>query len=127
MFEFVPTGHLARQLGTAAGSRKTHIMYEAGLNLKQLNLYLGELTANGALNFEQAQKRYYTTERGRAFIRAFPGAVMDAEAEARPKRVVFYQPQHSSGGGSMGRPARIRLAGVPHRPSGMKAPGTEFG
>ena len=46
-------------------------MYAAGLNLKQLNLYLGELTANGALNFEQAQKRYYTTERGRAFIRAF--------------------------------------------------------
>ena len=58
-------------LAAAAGSRKTHIMYEAGLNLKQLNLYLGELTANGALNFEHAQKRYYTTERGRAFIRAF--------------------------------------------------------
>lgn len=53
------------------GSRKTHIMYEAGLNLKQLNLYLGELTSNGALGFDPAVKRYFTTERGKAFIRAF--------------------------------------------------------
>jgi len=53
------------------GGRKTHIMYESGLNLKQLNLYLGELTANGALEFRQLEKRYYTTEKGRAFVRAF--------------------------------------------------------
>ena len=53
------------------GCRKTHIMYEAGLNLKQLNLYLGELTANGALEFIQAEKRYLTTEKGKAFVKAF--------------------------------------------------------
>ena len=58
-------------VAAAAGSKKTHIMYEAGLNLKQLNLYLAELTSSGALNFDLAQKRYFTTERGRAYIRAF--------------------------------------------------------
>ena len=53
------------------GGRKTHIMYESGLNLKQLNLYLGELTSNGALEFRPLEKRYFTTEKGRAFVRAF--------------------------------------------------------
>jgi len=53
------------------GGRKTHIMYESGLNLKQLNLYLGELTSNGALEFRPVEKKYFTTEKGRAFVRAF--------------------------------------------------------
>jgi predicted transcriptional regulator len=53
------------------GCRKTHIMYEAGLNLKQLNLYLAELASNGALVFEQPEKRFVTTEKGKSFIRAY--------------------------------------------------------
>ena len=53
------------------GCRKTHIMYEAGLNLKQLNLYLSELSTYGALIFEQPEKRFFTTEKGKAFIRAY--------------------------------------------------------
>jgi predicted transcriptional regulator len=53
------------------GCRKTHIMYEAGLNLKQLNLYLAELTSNGALIFEQPEKKFVTTEKGKAFIKAY--------------------------------------------------------
>ena len=53
------------------GSRKTNIMYESGLNLKQLNLYLGELLTNGALEFRAAEKRYFTTEKGRAFVKAY--------------------------------------------------------
>jgi predicted transcriptional regulator len=53
------------------GGRKTHIMYESGLNLKQLNLYLNELISNGALEFRAMEKRYYTTEKGRTFLRAF--------------------------------------------------------
>jgi len=53
------------------GGRKTHIMYESGLNLKQLNFYLSELMSNGALEFRASEKRYFTTERGRAFVRAF--------------------------------------------------------
>ena len=53
------------------GGRKTHIMYESGLNLKQLNLYLGDLITHGALEFRPQEKRYFTTERGRAFVKAF--------------------------------------------------------
>ena len=53
------------------GGRKTHIMYESGLNLKQLNSYLEELLMNGALEFRVQEKRYFTTEKGRAFARAF--------------------------------------------------------
>ena len=53
------------------GGRKTHIMYESGLNLKQLNLYLGELTSHGALEFRGQEKKYYTTDKGRAFARAY--------------------------------------------------------
>ena len=53
------------------GGRKTHIMYESGLNLKQLNLYLGELLSHGALEFKPLEKKYVTTEKGRAFARAY--------------------------------------------------------
>ena len=53
------------------GKRKTHIMYETGLNLKQLNLYLGELTAQGAIEFSPLEKRYFITAKGRAFVSAF--------------------------------------------------------
>jgi predicted transcriptional regulator len=53
------------------GGRKTHIMYESGLNLKQLNLYLGELVSHGAIEFKPLEKRYFTTERGRSFAKAF--------------------------------------------------------
>ncbi len=53
------------------GGRKTHIMYESGLNLKQLNLYLNELLAYGALEFRAAEKQYFTTEKGRSFAKAF--------------------------------------------------------
>ena len=58
-------------MSSISGKRKTHIMYESGLNLKQLNLYLGELMAHGALEFEPQEKRYFITERGRAFMSAF--------------------------------------------------------
>jgi hypothetical protein len=53
------------------GGRKTHIMYESGLNLMQLNLYLGELVSHGALEFKPLEKRYFTTDKGRSFVRAF--------------------------------------------------------
>ena len=53
------------------GGRQTHIMYESGLNLKQLSLYLGELMSQGALEFRANEKRYFTTEKGRSFLKAF--------------------------------------------------------
>ncbi len=53
------------------GGRKTHIMYESGLNLKQLNFYLNELLSHGALEFRPEEKRYFTTEKGKEFAKAF--------------------------------------------------------
>jgi predicted transcriptional regulator len=58
-------------MASISGKRKTRIMYESGLNLKQLNLYLGELTAHGALEFRPLERMYFTTDKGRAFVSAF--------------------------------------------------------
>lgn len=60
-------------MSSSSGNKKTHIMYESGLNLKQLNHYLSELLANGALELRPQHKMYYITEKGRAFARAFDG------------------------------------------------------
>ena len=57
-------------MSALSGNRKTHIMYESGLNLKQLNLYLQELLANGAIEFRPPNKLYHTTDKGRAFAKA---------------------------------------------------------
>ena len=58
-------------MASISGTKKTHIMYQSGLNLRQLNLYLGELMNHGALEFKPLEKRYFTTQRGRAFMSAF--------------------------------------------------------
>ena len=60
-------------MAAVSGNRKTHIMYQTGLNLKQLNLYLGELLAQGLLEFRPLEKQYIITNRGRAFLKAFDG------------------------------------------------------
>lgn len=52
------------------GQRKTRLMYGSALNLKQLNAYIEELTANGVLEFRAQERQYYTTEKGRAFVKA---------------------------------------------------------
>lgn len=54
-----------------SGAKKTHIMYESGLNLKQLNFYINELLLNGALEFRLQEKKYYATEKGKGFAVAF--------------------------------------------------------
>ena len=54
-----------------SGQKKTRVMYESKLNLKQLNLYLAELASNGLLNHVPDGKYYLTTEKGRAYVRAF--------------------------------------------------------
>jgi predicted transcriptional regulator len=58
-------------VASASGNKKTHIMYESGLNLKQLNHYLAELLANGVLDYRPQHKEYFITEKGRTFARAF--------------------------------------------------------
>jgi predicted transcriptional regulator len=57
-------------MSALSGNRKTHIMYESGLNLKQLNHYLGELLDNGAMQYIPLHKEYVITEKGKAFARA---------------------------------------------------------
>jgi predicted transcriptional regulator len=53
------------------GRRKTKVMYEANLNLKQLNAYLEMLASNQMLIFDPTGRIYEATERGRAFVKAF--------------------------------------------------------
>jgi len=53
------------------GNGKTRIMYESGLNLRQLNSYFAELLSRGALEFRSKERKYATTERGQAFVKAY--------------------------------------------------------
>lgn len=55
----------------SAGQKKTRIMYQSSLNLKQLNQYLEELVLNELLGFQPNGRYYQTTERGRAYERMF--------------------------------------------------------
>jgi len=58
-------------MASISGNRKTHIMYGTGLNLRQLNLYLEELMSHGALEFKPPERKYFITNKGRAFVTAF--------------------------------------------------------
>ena|GEM_PF-396071 len=53
------------------GQKKTRIMYQSSLNLKQLNQYIEELVLNELLGYQPEGRYYQTTERGRAFARMF--------------------------------------------------------
>jgi predicted transcriptional regulator len=53
------------------GERKTRIMYQSSLNLKQLNQYIEELVLNELLGYQPTTRCYQTTERGRTFVRMF--------------------------------------------------------
>lgn len=53
------------------GQRKTRIMYQSALNLKQLNQYLEELVLNELLGYQPEGRYYQTTEKGRTFTRMF--------------------------------------------------------
>lgn len=58
-------------MASISGKKKTHIMYESGLNLRQLNLYLEELMSHGALEFKPLERKYFITNKGKAFVTAF--------------------------------------------------------
>lgn len=53
------------------GQKKTRIMYQSSLNLKQLNQYIEELVLNELLAYQREGRFYETTERGRAYARMF--------------------------------------------------------
>ena len=54
-----------------SGQRKTRIMYQSSLNLKQLNHYIEELILDELLGYQPAGRYYQTTERGRTFTKMF--------------------------------------------------------
>jgi predicted transcriptional regulator len=76
-------------MASTSGKRKTHIMYESGLNLKQLNLYLGELVAHGALEFNPLEKKFFITDKGRAFVQYTETVQMFDKAEAALAQFFF--------------------------------------
>ena len=53
------------------GAIKIRIMYRALLSFPQLKEYLELLTDNGLLEYRQEDREYYTTERGRHFLRMY--------------------------------------------------------
>ncbi|MGD0319686.1 MAG: winged helix-turn-helix domain-containing protein [Nitrososphaerales archaeon] len=67
------SGEIAYAILKAAvgGQRKTRIMYQSSLNLKQLNQYIEELVLNELLGYQPAGRYYQTTERGRTYTRMF--------------------------------------------------------
>jgi predicted transcriptional regulator len=53
------------------GALKTQIMYYAFLSVPQLKEYLELLQKSGVLEYMPEKRLYYTTERGRSFLRSY--------------------------------------------------------
>ena len=53
------------------GQKKTRIMYQSSLNMKQLNLHLDELAHNELISYQSVGRYFTTTESGRAFAKMF--------------------------------------------------------
>ena len=53
------------------GQKKTRLMYQSRLNLRQLNEYLEQLTQCELILFQQTERHYNTTEKGRAYAKMF--------------------------------------------------------
>lgn len=53
------------------GAIKTRIMYKAFLSYPQLKEYLGLMTDGGLLDHSEEEGKYYTTEKGRRFLRMY--------------------------------------------------------
>jgi predicted transcriptional regulator len=53
------------------GSIKTKIMYKAFLSFPQLKEYLGVLEEKELLKYQSAEHQYYTTEKGRQFLKMY--------------------------------------------------------
>jgi predicted transcriptional regulator len=55
---------------TYDGERKTKIMYQAGLNLSQLNTYMSSLLEQGMIMLGE-RRMYSATEKGKKFLKAY--------------------------------------------------------
>ena len=56
---------------TNGGVSKTKIMYKAYLSYAQLKEYLSVMLENGLIEHERETNTFRTTEKGRAFIKAY--------------------------------------------------------
>ena len=63
-------------------------MYQASLNLAQLNLYLRELAATDMIAHHPEARVYATTEKGRSFIRLFEQSQETGRAFEEQKRAL---------------------------------------
>lgn len=60
-----------------AGRTKTYVMHKCNLSYRQLQAYLGILRENGLLKIESHKRKsnaweiFVTTDRGRAFLKAY--------------------------------------------------------
>jgi predicted transcriptional regulator len=54
-----------------SSQKKTRLMYQSRLNLKQLNEYLQELTLCELISYHESGRFYVSTEKGRAYVRMF--------------------------------------------------------
>jgi len=63
---------MASVLGAAvAGSKKTKMMYSAGLNTRVTERYLDQLLQSGLLSCNDLAKTYFLTQKGSEFLRLF--------------------------------------------------------
>lgn len=53
------------------GAIKTRIMYDSFLSFPQLSEYLEFLEQQGALDYVESERKYYTTKRGMDFLRGY--------------------------------------------------------
>lgn len=53
------------------GAIKTRIMYRVLLSFPQLKEYLELLTNSGLFEYREEEREYYTTERGRHFLKMY--------------------------------------------------------
>ena len=54
-----------------SGAKKTQIMYRANLSYKLLTKYLDEMRKTYLLSFEQKQRHYVLTSKGRQFLEVY--------------------------------------------------------
>jgi predicted transcriptional regulator len=63
---------IADILNVVSGSaKKTQIMYQANLSYKVLQKYLAEVTGASLICFENGERCYILTDKGRAFLDAY--------------------------------------------------------
>lgn len=72
------------------GERKTRVMYGSALNSGQLKSYTEALIRQGLLAYDPGQRLYFTTDKGRQFVKFF-----DRFAETRDLLVEQSRALHS--------------------------------